>query len=477
VAAAFCRLPHPPDFDPNWLYETVYFNHPILETSFLEGVSRTPPATIMAWQPGDRDFSLSSWASPFSRPDKLLFGEDAARLELATFNGIAEDFYDDDPRTAIALTAGFDSRAVLASAPRRSDLLTYTYGMPDCIDLKAAAAVAKDLGVRHVGIELSDEFVESVPELMVATVRDSDGLERVLRAELLAAYPVIAQMGRDVSIGGVSGDHIFRDHLKGTGNVPHIISASMMGHIHGHGDGLADHRISALFGDCSDDFRTHVRACLGRLNDRHGDVRRPEGYQRYLVYESAPKHFGGEAAVASPYVAFRSFYWDPRMVELSFMTARATLGLSERSPQKDYFKEASAQAGVIVAGEHFGGGKIHGIKATTWSRDCRVCFLAEKLLVRGPRFVANGFRRPKHARLLDWPAWLSGPAKPLCRELLGPHSRLRRYLDGRFLDSFEPESDLRIASRLLTAELVIRLLEERWPSDFQIDGVSSHENS
>jgi hypothetical protein len=477
MASAFCRLPAPPAFDSGWLHETIYFNHPILDRSFLEGVSRVPPASILSWRPGDRGFSERLWASPFSRPDKLVGGEEAARLELRTFDEVAGDLYDEDSRTAVALTAGFDARAALAAAPRRSDLLAYTYGRAGCTDLKDAASVAADLGIRHLAIELNDEFVGSLPGLMVAAVRDSDGLERVLRAELLAAYPLIAKMDRDISIGGVSGDHVFRDHLYGTGNVPHIISSSMMGYIHGQGDGLGNQDFANTYGRTYEGFRGHIGACLDRLSDRHGDVREPEGYQRYLVYESAPKHFGGEAALASNYLLFRSFYWDPRIVELSFTSERATLGLSERLPRKDHFLEATAQAGVIAAGRHYGGGRIHGVSASTWARSCRACYLFERLLVKGPHFVSNGFRRPRSADFLSWQAWLAGPANSLCRELLGPNARLRDHLDGQFLDNFDPVTDLRLASRLLTAELVMRLIEQRWPSNFQVDATACHASS
>jgi hypothetical protein len=65
----------------------------------------------------------------------------------------------------------------------------------------------------------------------------------------------------------------------------------------------------------------------------------------------------------------------------------------------------------------------------------------------------------------------------LCRELLGPNARLRDHLDGQFLDNFDPVTDLRLASRLLTAELVMRLIEQRWPSNFQVDATACHASS
>jgi hypothetical protein len=55
--------------------------------------------------------------------------------------------------------------------------------------------------------------------------------------------------------------------------------------------------------------------------------------------------------------------------------------------------------------------------------------------------------------------------------------RFREHLDGEFLDTFVPTSDLRLASRLLAAELVIQLLEECWPSSFHVDGLPCYAKS
>ena len=466
AVSAFCRLPAPPAFDPGWLHETIYFNHPILDRSFLAGVSRVPPATILMWRPGDRTFATRTWSPPFGRPTELVREQQAAALERRTFLEVAADHFENDyVHTAVSLTAGFDSRAVLASAPRRGDLLAYTYGVPGCADLLGAAQAAEEIGLRHLSIELTEMFTNQLREHMVAAVRDSDGLERVIRAELLAAYPKIASIGRTVVISGVSGDHLFRDHIRGTGNVPALIPAAMMGHIQGLGDGLSSNGFPQLYGERYEGFRDHIRACLENLHLRHGDLNGPEGYHRYLVYENAPKYFGGEAALASNYLRFRTIYWDPRLVQLSFTSERGTLGLSERLPGKDRFLETVVQAGVIMAGPHYGGGRIGGVRARTWARGNRTLYRIENNANRGIRFIVNGLRRSKLPGPTPWSAWLAGPAHALCADLLGPDARLRYHLDGRFLDSFAPASDVQLAGRLLSAELVLRFIESRWPLD------------
>ena len=321
-------------------------------------------------------------------------------------------------------------------------------------------------------IELGDDFAERVADHMVAAVRDSDGLERVLRAELLAVYPALAAAGRSIVVGGVSGDHLFRDHIMGSGNVPHLVSPMMMGFIQGRGAGLDMPVLQEMYGQRFEELGSHVDGTLAKLAARHGDLQRPGSYLRYLVYENAPKHFGGEAALASNYLRFRTPYWDPRMVGLAFSTEGGTLGLSERLARKDKFVEATVQARVIRRGSAYGGGTVHGVSVSTWARGNRTLYRIENTLARGKRFVASGFRRPHMPGLLAWPRWLAGPAAPLCAELLGPQARLRAYLDGAFLDRFDPGTDLRLAGRLLSAELVLRLVEQGWPKDYRVEAAT-----
>jgi hypothetical protein len=462
AVSSFCRLPDPPGFDQHWLYESIYFNHPVLDRTFLAGVRRVPPATILAWYPGKNSFSTRLWAQPFSRPAEFVRGKEAEDLERHVFTQVASEYFDDDAHTAVALTAGFDARAALASAPRRSDLLAYTYGLGGSVDMDQGAKVAADLGVRHLAIDLGKEFVTRLRDHMIDVVLYSDAIERAVRAELLEVFPTLAGIDRSIVLGGVSGDHLFRDHIRGTGNVPHLISAPMMGYIQGHGDGFEDEGFRDLYGEVYEEFRDYIRGCLEQLNTRHGDLRRAEGYQRYLVYESAPKYFGGEAALAENYLRYRTIYWDPRLVELSFLSERGTLGLSERLPGKDHFREAVMQAKIILQGPHYGGGRIKGVRASTWALGNFPMYFLENTLARAGRYIANGFRRPAAPELVPWSTWLTDPLRTFCEELFGIDARLRSYLNGRFLDSFVPAQDVRLAGRLITAELVLRFIENGW---------------
>ena len=74
---------------------------------------------------------------------------------------------------------------------------------------------------------LDDTFLNQLPELARDTVFLSGGLQNVNRSHLLYTYSNLRHEGEPYSVimTGVSGDHIFRDHIQGWGNVPHIMSA------------------------------------------------------------------------------------------------------------------------------------------------------------------------------------------------------------------------------------------------------------
>ncbi len=51
-----------------------------------------------------------------------------------------QSYYPADSKVAVSLTAGFDSRSVLAFAPEqvRDRVTTYTYGVPGCSELEVS---------------------------------------------------------------------------------------------------------------------------------------------------------------------------------------------------------------------------------------------------------------------------------------------------------------------------------------------------
>lgn len=119
TASTLTRLPSPPAFDPQWLHETIYFNHQVLDRSFLGGVSRVPPATLLTWRPGDPTFTYRTWAAPFWLPSKLARGREASDLEQTTFSMVAADQFADLDRTeaCVLLAPNIERRLGNAELP------------------------------------------------------------------------------------------------------------------------------------------------------------------------------------------------------------------------------------------------------------------------------------------------------------------------------------------------------------------------
>jgi len=98
-------------FAREWLYEVLYFNHPVLETTYYENVRRLPPASVLHWDPAGSKVRFTRYAAPFARPERFVGGHEGYELAQTVFSAAASDCYRTDHPLAVALTAGFDSRA------------------------------------------------------------------------------------------------------------------------------------------------------------------------------------------------------------------------------------------------------------------------------------------------------------------------------------------------------------------------------
>jgi len=462
--SAFCRLPHAPAFSPEWLYEILYFNHPVLDTTFLRDVKRMPPASVLTWDPADGHTILDTYASPFFRPGRLVEGYEGLELAHEVFGRAAADCFGEHAHTAVALTAGFDSRAALAYAPPpgETDMLAYTYGIPGSNDLIEGAAVSGRLGVNHLPIPFDAYFEEKLTELIYDTVRLSDGCERILRATLPHVFATLYDQDRTVAVSGVSGDHLFRDHLRGSGNVPSLISREMMHYIQGGDDGLDTALHKQAFGPRHEAFVSHIRERLRAIDERHGDIREPEGYLRYLVYESGPKYFGGEAALAGTRLTYRTPYWDARVVTMAFTVAQGTLGFSERLPVKDRFLECGLQGHLIRCSPHYAGAPVKGASPSVYAQSNRLLYRLERSLRRGPGWLVGLGRNRSRPPLEDWDGWTANILADEIQHLLGPEARLSTFLQPQALNSAINSGDLQWKGKLVTAEILLRLIENGW---------------
>jgi asparagine synthetase B (glutamine-hydrolysing) len=456
--APFCRFLSSAEMSREWLYEFLYFNIPVCDTSPLKRVLRLPPATVLSIEPESMKYSLNRYAEPFSRPEILLSGRAAMDRAVGVFGERVPRLYPADGKVAVSLTAGFDSRTVLAFAPEqvRDSVTTYTYGVPGCSELEVSSATAKALGFEHKEIHFGDSLENELEDLIFETVFLSGGLEKAQRATLAYVYRELAggNDGFPVVLTGLSGDHLFRDHLNGRGNVPSIISSDMMDTIQSGELRLNKVFFSEAFGEKYGEFEQHIRASLERLTERHGELNDPASYLRYLVYEAAPKYFGGEYALAREFTALRSPFWDSEIISLAFGIEYGTLGFSENLPVKDPYREKVLQAHVIDSVPQMRGTGISGLPLSAFSSDSKALYRMMKILRKLPGKVGSLFSRPGFIPLEDWRRWFAA--------LDWKGTALAGYVSPSLIERARKGDDLILLGKLITAETVLQLIAGGW---------------
>ena len=88
---------------------------------------------------------------------------------LREYNRVCDRYYSD--RVCLSLSAGYDSRVLLASLLKRGiKPIVGTEGSPDSEDVQIASAIAKDLALEHRLIKLTEnDFVKSADTVVEAT--------------------------------------------------------------------------------------------------------------------------------------------------------------------------------------------------------------------------------------------------------------------------------------------------------------------
>jgi hypothetical protein len=137
------------------------------------------------------------------QPDAATSEDSFAEQLVTTFrNAVKVRTSDPSLRYSVALSGGLDSRVVVASAGKGSNLSAYTFGQPGTRELAIASTVARTLGARHKVCEFDPDSTAQYAE---EVVRLSDGLETVGISFLLYCDEIIDGT-LDVSLDGFALD-------------------------------------------------------------------------------------------------------------------------------------------------------------------------------------------------------------------------------------------------------------------------------
>ena len=213
VRALLALLPRPHPFDPRGLAEYLALGCVLQDRTLYAGIRALPPGSAWTLTPAGgvrpgRHFTPASWEAraplPLDDFNTRLFEEFPAALARCIGDGAD---------TALSLTGGIDSRAVLAWTSDRR-LPCYTFGGPmrECADVTIARRLAAACGCTHTTLRLDDGFHAGFPELAAEAVVASDGeLDASGAAEIHLNRAARAVAGRRLT--GNYGSEILRGHV------------------------------------------------------------------------------------------------------------------------------------------------------------------------------------------------------------------------------------------------------------------------
>lgn len=451
-----------PSVSEEWIYETMYFNYGTGRTTPIAGTDRLPAGTITRLDLKTWKRTQRAYCDRPTRLTKLKSGTAAVDEAIEVFTRTVPRYYPAGSSVTMGVSEGLDCRTVLAATPENvlQSLHSFTFGMPVSSEIDEAADIARQLGLVHTPVLLDETFLRQLPELARDTVFLSDGMQNVNRTHLLYTYSKLRHEGEPYSVimTGVSGDHIFRDHVQGWGNVPHIMSADSASQ---HRDGRHSPDASTfalMFGNDFSRFSDRINHSLNCIENEYGRFGDPEAYLSYLMYEAGPRYFGGQIAIANAFSTFRTPFWDPEIASLGYRLQDATLGFSASLARKDAYRETHIQAAIVAASERVSRLPYKSVPIGVYASGNKFVYQA----YRAKRKLASVLRRRSFIYSEDWSLWYRTAMKKEIQELLGNDSRIRAYVNAEFIDRAIADSDVHWIGKLMTAEYTLRLIENRW---------------
>jgi asparagine synthetase B (glutamine-hydrolysing) len=456
--APFCRLFEKRRMDVGWMYEYLFFNFPTSNRTPIEGVSRVSPASVVSFDLRASGTKAEKYADSFKAAKEPFRGAYSIEKSIDVFGEVVPRYYHRTETTACALTAGFDTRTLLALRPRNSDHLieTYTYGITGASDLLGAKDLALEMGWRHDEILLDDEFLSQLPWLIYQTVYLSGGLQNINRSMLPFVYRSLAKNGAAVALSGVSGGQL----IRGDGNVPSVVSQDML-HVFKTGKTSVDrNRWDRLIRDVAG-YEDHIMACLGALRQSLGPFDTPEAFFKYLLYQVAPRYFAGEAVIAGAFLTFRNPYWDADIIE--FLSQIASSAAHQKSQYTESsFRKKQLQATLISQDPHLAALSIHGTPLDYFVGRKTIRRAVRKVGLVVPRLLSGKMKVDKRPPCEDWAAWHRTVLLSELGSLLGKDCFLSEYVLPAFIEEVRLAGDVHWIGKLATVEIVSRLIESNW---------------
>ena len=198
-------------FDEEGVAQFLTFGCTLQQRTLFRGIQLLPGASVWSFEKGScrkkQYFSPQVWELQSVLP------AESFRAELQdTFERVLPRYFESDSRIGISLTAGLDSRMIMACLSKDAQKpVCYTFAGPrqDTLDARLAGQVAKACGLQHEILRLGTDFFSNFASHTDRTVYITDGC-----AGSLAAHEIdLNRQARHlapVRVTGVFGGEMFR---------------------------------------------------------------------------------------------------------------------------------------------------------------------------------------------------------------------------------------------------------------------------
>jgi len=204
-------LPELRAFDQEGIAQFLTFGCTLGQRTLFRGVELLPQASVWSFENGKCEkktyFSSETWESQTMLP------ADSFQAEFQeTFKRVLPRYFESQSRVGISLTAGLDSRMIMACLSKHGEKpICYTFAgeKQDTLDARLARQVAKACGLEHEILRLSGDFFSNFGSYADRTVYITDGCLGALGAHEIYLNRQARQLA-SVRLTGVFGGEILR---------------------------------------------------------------------------------------------------------------------------------------------------------------------------------------------------------------------------------------------------------------------------
>ena len=281
-------LPDLREFDERGVAQLVTYGCTTAGRTLFRNIELLPNASLWSFKHGT--FKKRTYFSPHSWESQpaLSVREFSVNFE-DTFKRVVRRYYNSESSLGISLTAGLDSRMILACRPALAALpICYTFSGRDgyTLDDRLAERVANAAGLRHYLLRLGSDFFLDFPSHADRTVYVTDGCFGVLGAHEIYLNKQAGRLATVRLTGNYGGEL-----LRGVSTFKRLKLAP----------GLFDPPFSRV-----------LSAAQTTINSGNSHP------MTFAAFEEVPYLLFGSLAASRSQVVFRTPYLDNELVELAY---------------------------------------------------------------------------------------------------------------------------------------------------------------